>query len=243
MEIKDIWGNTLFSLETIKTIAELVSAAISAGADLSNSKANLSKANLSKANLTGANLSKANLYGANLSKANLTGANLSKADLTGADLTGADLTGANLYGANLTGADLYGANLSKANLTGANLTGAKNIPLIVIAQLQFIPETGAFIGWKKCANNTVVKLGISASAQRSHSTGRKCRCSKAKTLAIYAHDGAELQETTSLYNSSFVYRKGKIVIPANGFDTNRWNECGAGIHFFITRVEAESFNF
>jgi uncharacterized protein YjbI with pentapeptide repeats len=221
MEIKDVFGNVLFALESAKTIAELARAAIKA------------KANLYRANLDGANLYRAHLYRANLNGANLYRANLYRANLYRANLDGANLDGANLDGANLDG----------ANLDGANLDGAKNIPLIALAQLQFIPEIGAFIGWKKCANNTIVKLGISASAKRSHSTGRKCRCSKAKVLAIYDIDGNELQETCSLYDTSFSYHKGKLVIPANGFDDNRWNECAAGIHFFITRVEAENFNF
>ena len=104
MEIKSSAGAVLFSLETARTIVELVSAAVKV------------KTNLSGANLYGANLSGANLSGANLSGADLYGADLSRADLYCANLSRADLSGANLYGANL-----YGANLSRADLSGKKI--------------------------------------------------------------------------------------------------------------------------
>ena len=133
MDLKSVTGTVLFSLETAKTILELVQAAIKARANLYGANlrganlrgANLYGANLDGANLYGANLDGANLYGADLYGANLDGANLYGADLYGADLRGANLDGANLRGANLYGADLYGANLYGANLYGANLDGKK----------------------------------------------------------------------------------------------------------------------
>lgn len=30
-------------------------------------------------------------------------------------------------------------------------------------------------------------------------------------------------------------------IHVEDFDTNRWNECATGIHFFITRIEAVAY--
>jgi hypothetical protein len=174
-------------------------------------------------------------------KTNLRGANLSSADLRSAYLSGADLRSANLSGADLRSANLSGAYLSGADLRSANLSGAEDIPAMAIAQMQFIPTEGAFIGWKKCRNGLIVKLGISASAKRNHGSERKCRCSKAKCLAIFDRDGNAISEATSEYDASFVYRVGKVVKPANGFDDDRWNTCGAGIHFFLTRLEAEAY--
>ena len=40
--------------------------------------------------------------------------------------------------------------------------------------------------------------------------------------------------------NSLIYRVGQMVEPANGFDENRWKTCGAGIHFYLTREEAEA---
>ena len=36
-----------------------------------------------------------------------------------------------------------------------------------------------------------------------------------------------------------MYEVGKEVV-ADSFDDDRWNECSHGIHFFITRNEAEN---
>ena len=102
MDIKTIGGTVLFSLETAKTVMELVVAAV-----------------MAKKDLRGADFRGADLRGADLRGACLTGAYL-----TGADLRGAYLTGAYLAGAYLTGADLTGAYLRGAYLRGAYLRGA-----------------------------------------------------------------------------------------------------------------------
>ena len=163
-------------------------------------------------------------------RADLSGAYLSGAYLSRADLNRADLGGADLGGADLGGADLGGADLSGANLSGADLSGTKNVFLPLAC-----PDTGAFIGWKKCREDVIVQLLIPEDAKRSSATGRKCRCSKAQVLEVI---GAETAH--SMHNYDFVYRAGETVA-AEDFDENRWNECVPGIHFFITREEAEKY--
>ena len=163
-----------------------------------------------------------------------------------AKLCGADLCGANLRDADLRDADLRGANLCSANLCGADLSGAKNTDKTLWnAHTAFYPlqcpETGSFIGYKKAADK-IVMLEICADAKRSSATSRKCRCSKAKVLSITHLDGSDsgLTEVRSNYSKEFVYRVGEIA-EAPDFDENRWNECTAGIHFFITRGEAVEY--
>ena len=204
--------------------------------------ANLSSANLGYANLGGANLSSANLGGANLGSANLGGANLGYANLSSANLGGANLGGANLgyanlSGANLGGANLGGANLGYANLDRANLGGAKKVLYIPMV----CPEEGDFIGWKK-AGDKIVKLRIPEDALRSSATTRKCRCNKAEVIEIYNIDGTTADERiiSSSYDSSVTYEVGKTV-EVQDFDTNRWEECTKGIHFFINRQEAINY--
>jgi hypothetical protein len=102
-------------------------------------------------------------------------------------------------------------------------------------QLQ-CPEEGAFIAWKKCDKGILVKLLIPEDAQRSSATSRKCRASKAIVLEIIGAD-----EAFSEHDPSFRYCKGATVAPTEPFDNDRWNECGTGIHFFITRAEAEAY--
>lgn len=215
------------------------------GADLS--EANLKGVNLREADLSGSTLRRANLINAYLWRADLSGANLREvnligADLSGVNLTGADLREANLRGVYLRGANLRGANLLRANLSGADLRGTGlNCPIAC-------PEKGSFIGFKKCNDSVdylpvIVELEILADAARCSATSRKCRCSKAKVLSITKLDGSEangITKAVSNYDSSFVYKVGKIVEVKN-FDPNRWNECAPGIHFFITRQEAVDY--
>ena len=200
-------------------------------------RANLSGANLDGANLYEANLYEANLYGANLSEANLSEANLRGANLSGANLSGANLVRANLYGANLDGASLIRANLYGANLYGASLEGVKNlkdIEPLLISCTSICPE-GTIIGWKKCKDNVIVKLEIPAEAKRSNSTGRKCRAEYAKVIEVI---GAEVG--ISQHDNKTEYKAGEIIRP-DKWDDNRWKECSSGIHFFITRAEAERY--
>ena len=189
-----------------------------------------------RADLYNADLSGANLRGADLSGADLIWADLGGANLTGADLRGADLIGADLIWADLTGADLRGANLSGTYLSEANLTEAKLDWSLVC------PEKGSFVGYKKCRDNLIVKLEIPEDALRSSATTRKCRCSKARVLSITYLDGsdANVEYAISEHDPSFLYKVGKVA-SVNDFDTNRWNECSTGIHFFMTREEAASY--
>ena len=221
--------------------------------DLSNAKlrgANLSNANLQRAKLNNISLSRVdmtnvNLRGAHLTTVNLSDANLLNVDLSDAEMHGVDLRGADLRGANLDNANLNYVNLSRANLYYSNLSNADLSELVYNEGTAFYalqcPEEGSFIGYKK-AHDYIVKLEILANAKRSSATSRKCRCSAAKVLSITAVDGSEeVKEIASDRDSNFIYRVGEIVRVDN-FDEDRWNECSTGIHFFITRREAEQYS-
>ena len=203
-----------------------------------------------RARLIGADLRRARLIGADLRGADLTGADLNEADLSGARLIGARLIGADLRRARLIGADLRRADLTGANLTGAHLAGAKNVPFVPMS----CPDSGAFIGWKKCMahgkNNdfVIVKLLIPEDAKRSSSTGRKCRCDKAVVLEIQSMDGTKAdvaiaysEYATYANTQYFAYKVGETVVPEKPFDDDRWTECASGIHFFINRQEAVNY--
>jgi uncharacterized protein YjbI with pentapeptide repeats len=214
-------------------------------------RANLTRANLTRADLTRANLTGANLSGADLTRANLTGAyltdadlaranltdadlscaNLTRANLSGANLSGADLTRANLTGANLYGADLSGANLSGADLTRANLYGAE------LGHRSIVPSTGNFTAWKKLRFGVIAEMEI-IGPRVSPYTDRKCRCASARVAALH---GTSDDYARSIHDPNFVYRVGEIVsVPAANLDPRE--VCTAGIHFFLTREEAEAYN-
>ena len=204
--------------------------------------------------LRGADLCDADLRGAYLRHADLRGADLTHADLRGADLCDADLRDAGLYRADLRDAGLYRADLRGADLYGADLYGADlhrayDVQLS-IAKISILPDECDIIGWKKAWTDNemtptpvIVKLLIPADAQRSNATGRKCRASTARVLDLQDKQGNSLPPDTTAYSgydTDFTYKKGETVHVEN-FDTNRWNECAPGIHFFITRIEAVEY--
>ena len=156
-----------------------------------------------------------------------------RANLSGANLSGADLSGADLSRANLSGADLSRAYLSGANLSRANLKDAKEADL-AIARTRILPSEGEVIGWKKCQGGVIVKLRIPADAKRSHAFGRKCRAEFADVLEVH---GAEFG--ISMHDSVTKYTVGERVVP-DGFDEDWTNECSTGVHFYISRIEAEN---
>ena len=164
---------------------------------------------------SGTDLSGANLFGANLFGANLFGANLSRANLSGADLSRATLSG---------------ADLSRANLSGANLQEAKNFTF------SLVPDEGAFTGWKKLRDGVVAKLQIPAEAKRNSTpTGRKNRAEFVLVLELF---GAQVG--ISMHDGKTEYRVGEIVKP-DSYNGDIRQECTNGIHFFITRAEAEAY--
>jgi len=220
-EIRNRWtGEVLFALEVGSDATDL-----NAGEKLGSAALEAIKAH--------AYLSDANLRGANLRGADLRGADLRDADLRGADLCGANLCGADPRGANLCDANLRGADLRGANLRGANLSDAKGADY-AIACTRILPD-GDLIGWKKCQNDVIVKLLIPASAKRSHAFGRQCRAEYADVLEVFGADVG-----ISLHDGETEYRAGHRVVP-NAFDESWQDECSSGIHFFITRIEAEAY--
>lgn len=251
--------NGILEGESIEAILEQYGRDCLRRADLRRaglSDANLSATNLCHANLRGANLRSAdlsyailchaNLSHANLNGADLSGVNLWSVNLSGADLSYANLSGANLNRADLNGADLRGVNLSGADLSYADLSGANHVKLS-IAKISILPDEGDIIGWKKAlaldGAPIIVKLLIPADAQRSNATGRKCRASTARVLDLQDKQGNSLPPDTTAYSSfdpDFTYKKGETV-HVEDFDTNRWNECATGIHFFITCIEAVEY--
>ena len=223
IEIKNWWTCSILFEGDFSSLAEAVVAAVKKGADLRS------------ANLRGANLRGADLRGADLGGADLRSANLRSADLGSANLRSADFRSADLGGANLRS-----ANLRSANLGGANLGGAKNAEL-AIASTRILSE-GSIIGWKKLKGEIVAKLLIPETARRCHAFGRKCRADSAVVLALFDKDGKTFDGVgESSYETGFRYRTGATITPTKPFNEDYTDECSSGIHFFITRIEAENY--
>jgi hypothetical protein len=134
---------------------------------------------------------------------------------------------------------LYGeADGKRANLRAADLSGTK------LPAFQICPEEGDFIAWKKVEGGFVLKLLITGK-RISTPIGRKCRTNECKVLAAYDKKGNEVaKETgyrfTSSRDSRFTYEVGAYVLEPN-LDEDIRVECTKGIHFFMTRQEAQEY--
>ena len=95
---------------------------------------------------------------------------------------------------------------------------------------------GDLIGWGK-KSGAIVKLLIPADAPRSCATTRKHRAAWVNVLEI---DGDVTRLEHSTEYGDVVYEAGEIT-HADSWDEDRWQECSHGIHFFLTREEAEAW--
>jgi hypothetical protein len=139
---------------------------------------------------------------------------------------------ANLSWANLSGADLSGANLSGANLSGADLSGAN------LGFRSIVPAVGTFTAFKKLLHGTIAEVQIPGNAQRVGGlTGRKCR---AEFVIVTNMFGATTD--CSFYDPSVIYEVGRTITPLT-WDNDVRIECAGGIHFFLSREEAEAYAF
>ena len=207
-----------------------VKKAIDVKADLRS--ADLSYADLRSADLSYADLRYADLRSADLSYADLRYADLRSADLSYADLRSADLSYADLRSADLSYADLRYADLRSADLRSADLRYAKNSEM-AIALTRILPD-GDLIGWKKCRDGVIVKLRIPEAAKRCHAFGRKCRAEFADVIEVIGGEHG-----VSLHDGKTKYVAGNRVMP-DSFDEDFTNECSNGVHFYITKLEAET---
>jgi len=126
----------------------------------------------------------------------------------------------------LRGANLGGANLYGANLYGANLENVKGL-------FYQIPQEGELIVWKAVAGG-VSKLRVPPEAKRTATPiGRKCRAEWVEVLEAPTNG-------RGLHDTSVIYRAGEIVRP-DKYDPDPRVECTHGIHFFMTKEEAEAY--
>ncbi len=94
-----------------------------------------------------------------------------------------------------------------------------------------ILPAGDLVAWKKLAGGIVCELKIPADAKRVGGLiGRKCR---AEYALVVANGGESMR-------GNLTYEVGKRVDP-DKFDDNPLVECSSGIHFFITKLEAEEY--
>ena len=219
------------------------------GKDFSNM--NLFGAYFHNVNLRNANFCHANLRYTSITLSDMENVNLCQADLRVSIIRCVDLSCATIKSTDFRYASLDSCNFNKVvfdgntNFQNSHIYNPINPPNFIPMAC---PDTGAFIGWKKCRahgkdnEELIVKLLIPEDARRSSATGRKCRCDKAVVLEIQDMDGNEVEKVAYSTNTMhFKYEKGKTVEPEKPFCEDRFAECASGIHFFINRQEAVNY--
>jgi len=89
-------------------------------------------------------------------------------------------------------------------------------------------------------NRYTGKIQFPARAKRLTAIGsRKCRASYVTTLKIYDCDNKFVKDSVSgKHDPKTKYKAGNVTV-ADKFDDDVRVECSNGIHFFMTRKEAE----
>lgn len=205
----------------------------------------LCDADISGADFSGLDCQWWNMKNVCLDGCSFEGADIANGKFEGCTFVGENFRNASLRGADLRSADLRGADLRGGDVYSAWLEGARLEGIIQDESTRYFrlrcPESGAFIGYKKCYEDRVVMLLIPADAKRVSATNNACRCNKAKVLTITSFDFTESYDwAVSLVDESFIYRKGEWVYP-DRFTENRWVESTYGIHFWMSRSEAIAY--
>lgn len=184
------------------------------------------RACLENMDLRGRNFRDADLEGATFRDSNLQGADFTDANLLNADFTRADLTGACLWNATIDGIVFDNTRLPSPVLdlsgcaTGYKVVMLDAVDIPVVIELKF-PEGTKFA---------------------STITSRKCRASEAVVVRCITPKYEDTTTWSSIFCHEFSYRLGQSVVPVKPLDANILTECAAGIHFFVTREEAERYS-
>ena len=155
----------------------------------------------------------------------------------GASFVDASLKGGDFRTCNLSNSDCDGTDFTGSILLDAVLDGIKDSPKTKHFRIH-CPETGYFLGYKKCFNDRLVTLLIGKDSKRCSSTTNACRCDRAKVVAITNLDGTgAYNEAVSFVDGNFIYRLGKEAV-ADSYHEDRWLDSSHGIHFWMTKEEA-----
>ena len=103
---------------------------------------------------------------------------------------------------------------------------------------QVFKTTKKIIVFKKLKDDVVAELALSKGQIFQSENHGKCRTDRAEVLSITDVDGKKYLEGHSDYDRTFVYTVGAVVsVPYD----KEVRECSTGIHFFLTREEAEKY--
>lgn len=143
------------------------------------------------------------------------------------------------YGINFALSRFNNVHLNSVDFTETNLKDCEftDVTSVDVKLPEFqIPQDCDLIGWKS-TDGGVLKILVPADAKRTASVvGRKCRAERVKVIGG-ARDGWDY---ISRWDGTTVYRNGETVV-SDSYDPDPLVECTHGIHFFLTREEAENW--
>jgi len=103
---------------------------------------------------------------------------------------------------------------------------------------QVFKATKKTIVFKKLQDNLIAELVLSKGQIFQSENHGKCRTDRAEVLSITDVDGKKYLEGHSTHDHTFVYTVGAVVSAPYDKEVK---ECSTGIHFFLTREEAERY--
>lgn len=254
-EIKSILGKTILKYDDeIGGLKTVIRKAIDDGVDFSYVdfyKQDVSGVDFHGANLFSANFREATAMTCNFREATLNNSSFERAvanesDFYGASMRMASFLDAKLRKTNFAYADfghanLLGADFYKSTLCGAAFGDTKNMPYVPT----WLPVE-SFIGWVKIIGEDesyIVKIKILNDSQRTRGVGDICRCDKALVLEIQDLEGNKLDIEEIEYHDKWgtlVFHVWEVTESEEWYP-GRWNDCKAGITFFIDRQSAVLF--
>jgi len=254
-EIKTTLGRTILTYDDeTEDLKVVIREAISRGVDFSYVdfyKQDVSGVDFHGANLFSANFREATAMTCNFRETTLNNSNFDNADASESDFYGASMRMASFYRtklwktnfayADFGHADLLEADLYKSTLCGAAFGDTRNMPYVPT----WLPVE-SFIGWVKVIGedeNYIVKIKILNDSQRTRGVGDICRCDKALVLEIQDLEGTKLDIEEIEYHDrwgTLVFRVWEVT-ECEDWYPGRWNDCKAGITFFIDRQSAVLF--
>ena len=181
----------------------------------------------------GAKLCDGNFKSAELCYCDLSFVDIDYAHFEHADLTDADMRWTkNSYWASFKGANMRNTNIEGSPIDDEAVEGAVNLFVPMVC-----PEEGSFIAWKKCGDGKIAKIKITENALRTGGNRDDCRASEVLVIDIFDGDNS-CEEAVCIDDENKIYHKGELVKDEKEFDASLLHD-GKGIHFFITRAEAE----
>ena len=103
---------------------------------------------------------------------------------------------------------------------------------------QVFKTTKKIIVFKKLKDDLVAELALSKGQIFQSENHGKCRTDRAEVLSITDVDGKKYLEGHSDHDRTFVYTVGAVVSAPYDKEVRA---CSTGIHFFLTREEAEKY--